>query len=200
MYTKFDIWKTDRENPENEHYLDLNIKKDTNSKNYPTLTIWKGKALKPYHYYYYRTLEDRESRLSKIKEQRKKDLADKAKYNVRAKEAIKKHEPDVYVGQIWKSSWGYDQTNIDYYEVVKVNGRAVWFQEIGHTLCGYECQENLIKPDRTCKKGEPFKKILQVHYNDRTGETYETISLNSYSSMHKWDGKISRETNSMFGH
>lgn len=200
MYKNFDIWKTERENPENEHYLDLNIKRGKTSRNHPTLTIWKGKAQKPFHNYYYYSQEQLENCLRAIKEQRKKDLADKAEYKERAKQAIQNHKPDVYVGQIWESVWGYDQTNIDYYEVVKVAGRAIWFQKIDCHLCGSEYQHDLIKPDRTHKISEPFKKILQVYYNDSTGETKDYIKLNSYSSMNKWNGKISRETNSMFGH
>lgn len=200
MYKKFDIWKTDRENPTNEHYLDLNIKKDTNLKNYPTLTIWKGKAQNPFHRFYYHSIEQMEKRLEEIKQQRKKDLEDKAEYNERAKIAIKNHKPDIFVGQVWVSSWGYDQTNIDYYEVVKISGKAIYFQEIGQFLYPESQQSDTVKPDRTIKIGKVFKKILQVYYNDRTGKTSDYINLNSYSSFSKWNGTIRHQTNPMFGH
>ena len=45
---------------------------------------------------------------------------------------------DVKVGDIFRASWGYDQTNIDYYEVVKLVGKTMVEareieQEIEHT-------------------------------------------------------------------
>jgi len=38
--------------------------------------------------------------------------------------------PKLVVGDILYASWGYDQTNIDYYEVVKVSGLSVTVAEI----------------------------------------------------------------------
>jgi hypothetical protein len=35
------------------------------------------------------------------------------------------------VGDILYSSWGYDQTNIEFFKVVKVSEFSVWIQEIG---------------------------------------------------------------------
>jgi len=34
------------------------------------------------------------------------------------------------VGDILVSSWGYDQTNVDFYAVTKVSGKRVWIREI----------------------------------------------------------------------
>ena len=38
------------------------------------------------------------------------------------------------VGDILYSSWGYDQTNIDFYKVVKVSEFSVWIQELGKKI------------------------------------------------------------------
>lgn len=35
------------------------------------------------------------------------------------------------VGDILDSSWGYDQTNIDFYQVVKTTEHSVWLRSIG---------------------------------------------------------------------
>lgn len=37
----------------------------------------------------------------------------------------------VNVGDIFRASWGYDQTNIDYFEVVGVKGQMIEVREIG---------------------------------------------------------------------
>lgn len=200
MYRKFDIWQTNRENPENEKYLDLIIEKNISSKNYPALRIWKGKALKPYHNYYYRSLDERENRLQKIKEERAKDLENKALRKEKEKQAIKNFKHNIKVGDIYYSSWGYDQTNIDYYEVVGVSGRAVWFQQIGQFVDNSCMTQDVTKPNRTSLIGEPFKKIVQFWYDDRTEQITEHFKLTSYSSLTKWDGSLLRQTNSLYGH
>lgn len=33
-------------------------------------------------------------------------------------------------GDIFYSSWGYDQTNIDFYKIVRATDKTVWIQEI----------------------------------------------------------------------
>jgi hypothetical protein len=38
---------------------------------------------------------------------------------------------NVQVGDIFRAAWGYDQTNIDYYEVVNVVGKMIDVREIG---------------------------------------------------------------------
>lgn len=201
MYTNFDKWKTDRENPENEKFLDLIISKTINKQNgYPSLRIWKGKALKPFHNYYYKSEAQREARLQQIKENRKKQLADKAERKEREKQAIANYKHNIKVGDIYYRSWGYDQTNIDYYEVVKVSGRAVWFQEIGQFVDNAYISEDVTKPNRTKLIGEPFKKIVQYWYNDKTGQVSEHFKLNSYSNLYKWDGSLLYQTNAYYGH
>lgn len=34
-------------------------------------------------------------------------------------------------GDVLRSSWGYDQTNVDYYQVTRVSDRCAWVREIG---------------------------------------------------------------------
>jgi len=57
------------------------------------------------------------------------------------KEAAKKLNTEVTceVGQIFKYSWGYDQTNVDFYQVTEVRGKKVTLREIGYkTVRGSE--------------------------------------------------------------
>ena len=37
---------------------------------------------------------------------------------------------NIKVGTILYESWGYDQTNIDFYQVVRVSDKSVWFSPI----------------------------------------------------------------------
>ena len=69
------------------------------------------------------------------------------------------------VGDIYYDSWGYEQTNIDFYEIVEVKDKSVMIQEIGATMCegGKESgMSSNVKPDITKKIGDPILKIIQV--------------------------------------
>jgi hypothetical protein len=47
---------------------------------------------------------------------------------------IEKVKVQPKLGDILYSSWGYDQTNIDFYKVVKVSEFSVWIQELGKKI------------------------------------------------------------------
>lgn len=78
---------------------------------------FKGKARKPAFNYYYRNPQARQEKIDSwhkellSHEQRKQER--KAKGNL------------LKVGDILKASWGYDQTNIDYYEVISLIGKTM---------------------------------------------------------------------------
>lgn len=68
-------------------------------------------------------------------------------------------------GDIYYDSWGYEQTNIDFYLVTEVKNKSVMLQEIGCTFCeggkGSGMSSN-VKPDITQKIGDPFIKPIQI--------------------------------------
>lgn len=43
---------------------------------------------------------------------------------------------DTNVGKILVSTWGYDQTNVDFYKVVRESESFVWLQKIGNKVVG----------------------------------------------------------------
>ena len=36
----------------------------------------------------------------------------------------------VKVGDIFRNSWGYEQTTVDFYQVVRVSAKSVWVRRI----------------------------------------------------------------------
>lgn len=90
------------------------------------------------------------------------------------------------VGDIFYSSWGYDQTNIDFYQVVAMKKSMVTLHRIdgkqtrdpSQHLCG---QVVAIKDSF---RGEP--KSHRVYYNT---DGTPSVKLNSYSGASTWDGK-----------
>jgi hypothetical protein len=76
-----------------------------------------GKAAKPDVRLWFRTDESRSRALANYLDGRRRTV------NRRAERKVERSAPHTLkVGDILDSSWGYDQTNIDYYEVVRVVG------------------------------------------------------------------------------
>ena len=102
------------------------------------------------------------------------------------------------VGDIFYNSWGYDQTNIDYYKVKKLVGKA------SVILVPIENQIDEIKSTPytdavmpyPAAEGEPMKKKIKYAYYDHY--TTARIAINSYSNAMEWDGKPKAQTNSYY--
>jgi hypothetical protein len=119
-----------------------------------------GRAIKPTWQYRFRNAEQRLAEVTKTFEwvnRRAKHKADK-----KAELAFIKH--DVKVGDVFLSSWGYDQTNIDYYEVISVSGKSATICAIGAISEGNGCALQGVCAPATGKFiGKPFKKLIQYH-------------------------------------
>lgn len=76
------------------------------------------------------------------------------------------------VGQVLYDSWGYEQTNIDFYQIVEVKPKSVVWREIGQNIVpgssGNMCEHVTPAVDKFV--GEPETKPLQVTV-DEDGKT-----------------------------
>ena len=110
------------------------------------------------------------------------------------------------IGDILYSSWGYDQTNIEFFKVVKVSKFSVWIQEIGKKVVEVTgwAHQNVVPVDSPeyqvrnwdkekddwdnvntfITKTHPIQRKKIQDYGDGYG-----VSLNSFSSAWIWDGK-----------
>ena len=110
------------------------------------------------------------------------------------------------VGDILYSSWGYDQTNIEFFKVVKVSEFSVWIQEIGKKVVEVTgwAHQNVVpvdSPEYQVRNWDnekddwdnvnPF--ITKTHPIQRKkiqpSFSGYGVSLNSFSSAFLWDGK-----------
>lgn len=87
---------------------------------------YHGKAAKPDFHYSYRTEKERNSRVAEhFKAWRKIE---------QRKESRRKERSDFQnpykVGDLFRQSWGYDQTNINWFECIAVNGKMLTVREI----------------------------------------------------------------------
>lgn len=107
-------------------------------------------------------------------------------------ETITKLEP----GDILYSSWGYEQTNIDFYRVIKLCGKTmVELEKIGKLYSNEESNEyqDAVLPDPREIKSKSFRR--KVYNHTRPG-----VMVNSYQWATIWDGRPKAQTNSYYGH
>jgi hypothetical protein len=101
------------------------------------------------------------------------------------------------VGDIFYSSWGYDQTNVDFYEVKEVSGKRIIIHLLEKKVIRTDGDGNTYMvpiPGRFDRSDQDLKKIPSF-YNGKP-----IIKLTSYSSAQLWDGRPRFETSFAGGH
>jgi hypothetical protein len=146
-----------------------------------------GRANKPLWNYIFNTEARRDAQIKETTEARLEGIA-RMKERMEAKKTWR-HK--YQVGDILYSSWGYDQTNVDFYEVTAVQDKSIVIREISSKLVGDDRVVAL--PGRF--EGAPMRKIPQGR-----GDDVGSVKLNSFSYAHKWDGKPKYVTPSGYGH
>lgn len=153
-------------------------------KEYPAAVIFRGKSKKPLLEGYFsqgwevfanRILDIKEAELDQIERDRKYQAEKKARYE--------KACAEIKVGDIYYNSWGYEQTNVDFYLVTGRPSKCfVELTPIGMTTVGEPtswCSDRVIaNPD--AKIGDPERRKINA---------YGGISLGRHYSASKWDGR-----------
>lgn len=98
----------------------------TNRDGKPAATAYRGKAIKCEWSYYFGSEQKRAARVQEFIASVAANVADKAKRQAERKA----FQHTLQVGDVLESSWGYDQTNIDYYQVTKRSDKCVWIRPI----------------------------------------------------------------------
>lgn len=135
------------------------------------IAFW-GSAGRPLFHYSYRKVEDRDKRLDEFFA----SLASSAAYKAKLAAERKASGRGLELGDVLVSSWGYDQTNTDYYEVTKLIGeKQVEIRMIGAQVeeTGWLCGQSVPAPGKFV--GEPMVKLA------RNG----CVSVRGFASAHK---------------
>lgn len=147
----------------------------------PCVTMFAGRKSKPTLRYAYASAERRDSAIKAVLD------ALICRVGVKKDRAAAARRPHRWEkGLILVASWGYEQTNVDYYELVDVPSPCyVILQEIGAPLArgeeGFMCGKAV--PDPTSKIGKPFRR--KVNMGNNTG----SIVISSCVTACPWDGK-----------
>lgn len=148
-----------------------------------------GKAQKPLFHEQYQSESSRKRAVEEYIESRRRLLVMKEK----AREEKRGWQHNVQVGDIFYTSWGYDQTNIDFYEVVDVRGSIIVVREIDSVVVSSGAGSESVMAEPGDFIGPPTRVKVQKAGNQATfkiGTTY----------AHEWDGRPLHQTPSGWGH
>ena len=97
----------------------------------------------------------------------------------------------VRVGDFFEESWGYDQTNIDFYQVVRVSasGKSIWLRHVASDVVGGRVAPRRDAFTEDHRFGVVFRRKLSAGW---AGAPW--ISLTSYSGASLWDGQPAYDT------
>ncbi len=149
-----------------------------------------GKSNKPLWHYRFHSEGNRNEQIRKTVEARKQTIERKQKERAEKASFVHGLKP----GDIMVCSWGYDQTNIDFYQVTDVRGKNVIIREIASKVVESSEHQDTVVPVKDHFIGEPMVK--------RPGGTtgHPSIAVHSFASAHLWDGKPEHQTGPYSGH
>jgi hypothetical protein len=155
----------------------------------PVLITFKGKSNKPVVNGWFRTADALYTYYTKWLEaaQAQKVAADARALERKVEKAAFKH--DFEIGDILYSSWGYEQTNVDFYQVVGKTDKTITVREIAKEYKELGWLRSNSKARKDAFVGEPFRRTVK-YCNGGKG----TIDIESYSGAWEWDGSEKYES------
>lgn len=96
------------------------------------------------------------------------------------------------VGDILVSSWGYDQTNIDFYLVIASNPSTVKIRQLAQrtTEDGFMCGQTVPILGQFKEDSKVMLKRPRVY--EWRGEWHSSVKIEDFASASKWDGNPCR--------
>ena len=151
---------------------------------------WSGKKNKYDWYYKFRDKKQMDKYISDYF--CKVEMANKHKAEQKLSKEKDKAEffESIKVGDIFVDSWGYDQTNVDFYLVTKKLKASIKIVKIGSKIVSTSIGTEMVVPVKDAVIGEERTKIPQDGY----------IKTSSYRLARLWDGKPMHETAAGWGH
>lgn len=101
---------------------------------------------------------------------------------------VNKPLPTVNIGDIYVCSWGYEQTNIDYYKITAVKNKTVELVGIGQNRNYTGPMQGECVPDPNVTGTKTYTKRMLVN-----GDSV-SFKMTSYSWAYKWSGKTNHFT------
>lgn len=87
---------------------------------------------------------------------------------------------DFQIGDILYSSWGYDQTNVAFYRVIRVTAASVTMEPIGM---------DVVENGVMCGEATPNGIATSEKVLTKRVTKYGSVKIDSFEIARKWDGK-----------
>lgn len=157
----------------------------TSERGHAGALVFVGKANKPAIYAVYSTPDSRDSAVMNIIEN-----IDRHDRHVAERRAERSAPHTLKIGDILTCSWGYDQTNVDWYQVVALKGtKMVTVREIG---ARYTDGYSSVVPVKD--------KFIGEAKDYRVNGQHNSIAAYSFASASPWDGRPEYVTPAGMGH
>lgn len=149
-----------------------------------------GKSDKPVFYHRFRD-EDQRQRVIDETVRNRKQYIERMKQRRQERTDF---QHSLAVGDIMASSWGYDQTNVNFYEVTEVRGKEVILREVASKVTSHGAGSDSVVAVPGQYIGEPMRR--------RPGGSGERVyvRISDSQTASKWDGHPMHETAGGYGH
>jgi len=145
-----------------------------------------AKQNKPMFHNSFRSEASRQAAIRDAIDSRKRVL----EYKQKQLEERRNYQHGIQVGEIYNTSWGYDQTNVDFYEVVEIRGKDILVREVAKREVSTDKNVTMVAPQQGKYVSGP------VRARPTPGGSFKVDGHNA----HKWSGKPVYETTSGWGH
>jgi len=157
----------------------------TNRRGKPAVMAFSGKKAKPDMNYYYFKEEDREKSVANYLDglKRRKEWKEEAKAERKAEK--EKAKSAWKIGDVLYNSWGYEQTNVDFYQVVSVKGYKVVLKKIASK----QVEDSMYSHGMACEVVACPNEFVDDKEYVKIVHSPDYISWNSYSSAYRDNGQ-----------
>lgn len=134
---------------------------------------FRGKAARPFANYIFKTEEQRAQWLEREKAGEDARVEYRAGRKAAQKAEVEKMRAQIVPGAILYTSWGYDQTNVEFFEVIeRVSDYFVVIREIAQEYVETSYMSGRTKPKPGAYVGEPMRRKI----------TTSGVSINEHRS------------------
>ncbi|WP_346924434.1 hypothetical protein [Rothia sp. (in: high G+C Gram-positive bacteria)] len=91
-------------------------------------------------------------------------------------------------GDIFYTSWGYEQTNVEFYQVVRATSKTVWLAEIASEKESYGFMSEEVRPKLGIFKGDIFRRRLAAWANPDEPQ----VRIDDCANGYLWTGQSMR--------
>lgn len=175
--------------PETPEGTDLVIYRFTNQRGKPSALVYQGRAGKPLYWYFYASEEQRERRVQdtiqtrrEVLQRKEQELQQKREWRHSAK-----------VGDVLYFTWGYDQTNAEFFQVVAVGDKTIAVRPLKQKVVESYGNYDKVRPDVGHFSGPAVKKVPQM-----SGTSYYVRF--DHGAGRLWEGQPVSQTSAYAGH